>query len=364
MKLSYIDSLRRHQSISLGRFYWLLILCVLGVGCTKDTGDLKKNIAFEEVIENAKRNDVPFCIVLTDSTQQPSQEYLQFLLSDYKYITKKAIFNIIDIDSEESDLYVKWLTPFSFPLTCVFSPNGQLIDLIPGAVRESFLYIDQAIVNQKITDYHWPNRIQKNKRTIIPLLAQLINFENEINNGRYRWRHYTSLSDSLQHPYMDYLLLKAVALSGDSVFAVYNAQKLLAHESPSTLEFYKEEFIEAKKILNSKFDISNAPNIRVAKKSIILSDLKIGDSVPIDIVLYNEGEEPLKIEKINLSCTCLSLEGPDKGIIIEGRKSYTAKFHLRPENSGVLSRDIFISSNALNQPSLHINIVANVISEI
>lgn len=342
------------------QFVFLWSVFILVTGCAGTDYTLQEDKAFEDVRRLAMEADKPFCIVLLDSTKGLSKEYIQSLQHNYDYLTQKAVFNIIDISSGESSWYIKWLLPMSLPLTCVFSSNGQLIDLIPGVAKESFLYTDQAIESQRITEYHWPNSFQKNKKSAVPLLGGLLSFQNNIDKGEYSWNDYEVLSDSLQYPYADYLLLKTAVMSEDTTIMTKRARQLLRLETSGALELYKDEFIEARKILDPDFSLSKAPSIRAATDTINLEGLKVGQSIPIDIVLYNDGEETLKIEKINMSCTCVSLEGPDEGIIVKGKKSDTRRFYFKPENEGQMSRDIFILSNALKTPVLHIKINANV----
>jgi len=61
-----------------------------------------------------------------------------------------------------------------------------------------------------------------------------------------------------------------------------------------------------------------------------------------------------------MSCSCVTLEGINSEIVIGSGKNYTARFYFKPTDSGELTRDIFIYSNAINQPNLHINILAHV----
>ena len=76
---------------------------------------------------------------------------------------------------------MKWLCPLSLPLTCVFSDTGTLIDLIPGATKETFLYTTEAISDMKITNYHYPEswyvRVSK-------VVIQVIVIENIMNVWR------------------------------------------------------------------------------------------------------------------------------------------------------------------------------------
>lgn len=348
------------MKIILKKIFFISCLFILFARCTVKEPIIQNDKEFNEILEISRQQDRPFCIILTDSTDGISRKYLESLTSSYTYLTKRAVFNFIDISSNKIDWYIKWLAPASLPLTCVFSRDGKLIDLIPGAAKESFLYAEQAIKDQKITGYHWPNKFQQKKASILPLLNQLLDFKENMDIGKKRIASFKSIPDSLSYPYLDYVLFKTVAMNKDTVSAIQKAHTFLALESADMMELYKEEFIEAKKMINPGFRVENAPNIRTNKEKIILENLKKGQIMPINIVLYNDGIEPLKIEKINMSCSCVSLEGPNKGITIMGKKSHNAKFYFKPENEGNVLRDIYVSTNALNTPNLHISIVANV----
>ncbi|GEM_PF-400014 len=349
-----IRSHAKQFSYFIGMFILLFFL-----SCAQQEATIEKGKTFDELL--ALADEQPFCVVLTDTTQNLSKEYLQLLKADYNSMAKKAVVNLIDISMKESEWYIKWLKPVSLPLTCVFSADGQLLDLIPGSAKESFLYTKQAIENEKMTAYHWPNSFQRSKNELIPFLDQVLAFQSNsdrINNTSGVQGE--ELSDSLHYPYVDYLLLKAALLNKDSADVIKYAKRLLKQESSATLETYKDEFIVAKKTIDPTFSLRKAPNIRTTNEKITLTDLQAGKSVPIAITLYNDGEEQLNIEKIAMSCTCVYLDGPDSEIVTAGKRSYTAKFNVKPEDKGALSRDIYIYSNALNKPALHINILAHV----
>lgn len=77
-------------------------------------------------------------MVLVDSTQRLSQKYLLNLNNTNLVSENKVIYNILDINSLSNEWYMKWLCPVSLPLTCVFSSDGVLIDLIPGRQKRHF----------------------------------------------------------------------------------------------------------------------------------------------------------------------------------------------------------------------------------
>lgn len=97
--------------------------------------------------------------------------------------TSKAIYNIADVNVSSNAWYMKWLCPLSLPLTCVFSDTGTLIDLIPRATKETFLYTTEAISDMKITNYHYPNRFKIPKYNVIHLLNQVLKCKMDLNRG-------------------------------------------------------------------------------------------------------------------------------------------------------------------------------------
>ena len=341
----------------------ILLFCFCLNSCFRnEPAPISFNKIFEEISSDASNKNKPFCVVLTDSMQTSSKNYIKSLNEEYNYLRSKAIYNIVDINCEENNWYLKWLCPAFLPLTCVFSNEAKLIDIIPGATRETFLYSKEAIHNAVSTDFHWPNKFKNNKKVVIPFLNDVLEVKKYLDQGMYVPSKFYQMSDSLNYPYSLYLKLVGELMENDSISAKATAKSLLEFETPSALEVYKDEFITAKKVLNPKFDINAEPNIRVDTTVIFLNGCIINEKVPIDIAIYNDGENPLKISKIYLSCSCLEHVDSDKEIIIFAKKSHVAKFYFTPEEDGEIVRDIYITSNAINIPILHIHILAKTIN--
>lgn len=342
------------------------IILYIGIGClfacNKINTNIYNNIPFEGIASKAVSEDSPFCIVLMDSSQNASIEYLQHLQVNYKCLTEKAIYNIVNINTEEGEWYKKWLLPVSIPLTCVFSPEGSLIDLIPGVSKETFLYTEQAIKHLSTTGFHWPNRFQMNKKRAIPLLNKLLEQKRYLDNGIYSKSDIEPLTDSLNYPYAVYLMLSGELMLNDTMASQSVAKELMELETPSSLDIFRTEFITAKKVLEPDFDIALEPNIRVNTTSIKLNDCIMNERVPLNLTIYNEGAKPLKISKIHVSCSCLESVGEDSDIIINANDSLIAKFYFTPDTEGEIQRDIFITSNAINIPILYIDVLANAVN--
>ena len=336
----------------------LLVSFLLMISCNncKETS-LYYNENFEEIYTHANETGCNFCIVLLDSTQELSNQYkkkLENVLS-----SENAVFNLVDINKPENEWYVKWLCPISLPLSCVFTSDGTLVDLIPGSAKESFLYTKDALSKGKTTNYHYQNRFNEKKGIIIPLYDQILKCSIGLKEGTFV-NFNDSVLESLKYPYPFYLRILGNLIENDTVNARLIAEGLIKLENPYYLSAYRNEFIIAKRTINPNFDISNEPNIRVSEDVITLSDSKVGEIVPFNIMIYNDGNQSLKVSEIYKSCTCLELKDSDN-LTIFPKDSVKVHFTFRAEQQGEILRDIFITSNAMNTPILYVKVLANVL---
>lgn len=320
-----------------------------------------RNISFEEIQNNALAQNSPFCVVLIDSSDYMSKEYISFLEKDYNYLLNSALYNIAEINDESNNWYLKWLCPASIPLTCIFTSNGSLVDLIPGVSKESFLYTEEVIKSLTTSDFHWPNRFNINKKQAVPLLNNILIQKRNIETAIYEPNDIDTLINSLQYPYSYYLKLTGELMVQNTKEARKTAEALINIETPQTMELYRNEFITAKKIFYPDFDIEKEPHIRVDKATIHLSNCKQDETIPLEVLVYNDGHKPLIVEKIHTSCTCLEQHKYNDKIVINPQSSFPIKFYFTPDIKGEMYREIFIASNAINMPILHIDIVAEAI---
>lgn len=175
--------MRKRLEESFLFFLFTIIICLLLFNCNEHIYYNYSNQSFEDICSIAYKNEKAFCIVLVDSTQELSRRYCLNLKNKGFVDTSKAIYNIADVNISSNAWYMKWLCPLSLPLTCVFSDTGTLIDLIPGATKETFLYTTEAISDMKITNYHYPNRFKIPKYNAIHLLNQVLKCKMDLNRG-------------------------------------------------------------------------------------------------------------------------------------------------------------------------------------
>lgn len=339
----------------------LIIASLCFYSCNNDNL-IYNNRSFKEMCVLAQGKSKPFCIVLVDSVQNSSKNYQTYVQGNYKYLTKKAIYNMVDIGNVKNDWYVKWLCPTTTPLTCLFSSQGELIDIIPGSSREAFLYSNESIKQMSITDFHWPNRFGMNKKEVIPLLNNVLFHKNIIAEGICDTDEIDNLIDSLFYPYVVYLKLTNQLMVNDTVSAKRSAELLITFETPYYLELFRTEIITAKKIIDPNFNLACEPNIRVNNQNIELHDCVVNATIPIKVIAYNDGEKPLKISKIKTSCSCVKNLDDSNMLVINARDSIALSFEFTPDLTGEITRNIYIVSNSINKPLLNICISANSIS--
>ncbi len=338
----------------------ILLFCLFLVGCSKPQVEaIRYDKAFDEIYSYANQNDKAFCIVLIDSTQRLSKKYLLNLENDNLISTNNVFYNIVDINNPANEWYMKWLCPLSLPLTCVFSTDGALIDLIPGAAKETFLYTKQAVSNKEITKYHYPNRFNLSKFEIVPLLNQILKCKIELDQGIYEPTALNNSIDSLEYPYPYYLKIVGELLENDTIESRVVAESMLELENPFYLEQFKNEFILVKKILDPNFNVKDEPNIRVDSSVISLSNCTQNENHPFDISICNDGNKPLEILKIFKSCSCLKQVDDTEEFVIAPKDSVIVRFNFKPNERGEATRDIFITSNAINRPILYVKVLAN-----
>lgn len=335
---------------------FLLIIFVISCDCGKE--DLiYYNQSLETVYALAKRHERNYCVVLLDSTQNLSKQYEKRLKQNLS--SDNAIYNIVDVNIPENMWYIKWLCPLSLPLTCVFTFDGTLIDIIPGSNKESLLYTKDALSKGVRTKFHFVNRFNVKKENIIPLYNQILKCHVDLEYGVYTEID-ESIVDSLNYPYPYYLSVLGNLINYDTIGAQKIAKKMIQLENPYYLDSYRNEFIVAKKIINPEFDINNEPNIRINKDIITICNHKVGEVVPFEITIYNDGEEVLKISKIYKSCTCIELETSEE-FDVQPKDSTKVLFKFLAEEKGDVFREIFIISNAINSPISYIKILANLL---
>ena len=333
--------------------YVFLAGCSNGDGASLVCHDLPLDSLSEMAIDGERS----YCVSLVDDSEHFTRKLEAYLTSD-EWTSKPAIYNIVDVRQPQNEWWLKWLAPVSLPVTCVFTRDGHLADLIPGMAKESFLYICQAVKDERLTGFHYPNNFKKEKSLLLPWLDCVLECKKHLDEGLYLPWSLRQGADSLEYPYSYYLQIIGALYERDTLVACKAARSMLACEDPYKLNMYKNEYLAARKILNPGFDIKDEPSIRVDEDVVELLGCRVNEDVPFTVFVWNDGGRPLCISKIFKSCSCLRWQEEVKNVIILPNDSVALNFIFRADDKGEVVREMYIASNAINSPILYIEIKA------
>ena len=241
---------------------------------------------------------------------------------------------MVDINLPQNKWYTKWLVPVSLPLTCVFTSDGHLVDLIPGAAKESFLYVQKALTDLQMTEYHYPNRFSMPKKKLITLFDRILDCNTGLKEGIYLKEELRDIYDSLPYPYPYYIGLVGALAENDTVTALSLARSMTDLENPYYMEIFRDEFIMAKKTINPHFDVKDEATIRIHPARILLSNCLPGMEKPFTISIFNDGKRPLNVSKIFKSCSCLKWPKESEKVIVPSNDSAYLDFIYRADRRG------------------------------
>lgn len=315
--------------------------------------------SFNEISDTAKKSNLPFCIVLLDSTNFSSIEYFN-TLKEYKTSKNSIICNFANIHFKDNQWFSKLLSPQIYPVTCVFNHIGQMIDIIPGSSKESFEYIDKVINTENpCLDFHYNQKYDKDKIGLIRYTNSIIKLKSKIDRNQYVIHEIDSLLQIRKHPYLLYLRLHNQLQFNNKIEAKETAKKLLLFDSAKDLVEYYDEFLTANELLDSTYNSKSAPLIATTSNKIKLSECNINRTYNLKVDIFNKGEKPLKISDFLTSCSCIELINAKKNIINTG-ESMSLKIEFTPDTKGEVLREVYIASNSLNTPIYTISINATV----
>jgi hypothetical protein len=345
-------------------FLSVLFVCIL-ISCRKQTeSDILSGQTFEDVLLRAEKEQKYLCLVLIDSGQHNAMDLLKNQLNgEFKSLKKKTVFNIVDIYAGGNRWYEKWLCPVSVPLTCVFSPDGTLLNLIPDLTYESFAYMKKTVEDgQTDNEYYCYNRFGMNKKGYVDAMNSVLLAKRKFETGdNLRSLIDTSL-EQVKYPFNLFLKMKNEERLQDSVNMVHACRELLAINTPYELLLYKEEFTESKKVLDPSYDITKDPCLEVMPVVVEIGQCEYHERKPFFIVLKNTGDKPVKISTVETSCSCVSFLGREAQYIILPHDSVQMPFEFYAEQKGEIERGCYFVSDARN-PVVDVKILATVRSE-
>lgn len=314
------------------------------VGCVSEQIEILQNRTFAEVQQIAVKKKQNFCIVLLDTTDLTSKIYMERL----NHESLEAVFNIMDMNLHQNEWYAQWLYSNSTPITCIFTPVGELIDIIPGASRKCFYCMEQVIKDSKMCmDLNYYNSFSLEKETLIPLLNDVFQCNRELQQGNDISEQIDVLSNVISYPYVLYLKMENLAKHDKFELAQLVATQLLGLDLEDVWEqeIYLDLLIAAKKMLDSDYDVRLEPQLE-CDKVIELDNCEIGKPKLFEIKVMNSGVTTLEIQEIQLSCSCVTLIGDEHYTILPG-ESQRVKFQFTIDKNEEVEREILLKSNGI-----------------
>jgi hypothetical protein len=285
------------------------------------------------------------------------------LNGEFKSLKRKIIFNIVDIYANGNRWYGKWLCPVSVPLTCVFSPDGTLLNLLPDLTYESFAYMKKTVgEGQTDNEYYCYNRFGMNKKNYVVAMNSVLQAKRKFEAGDNIRSQLDASLEQVKYPFNLFLKVKSEERLQNSVNMIHACRELLATNTPYELLLYEEEFTECKKKLDSSYDITKEPCLEVTPAVVEIGQCKYHERKPFFIVLKNTGNRPVKISTVETSCTCVSFQGMDSLYIVLPHDSIQMPFEFHAEQKGDVERGCYFVSDARN-PVVDVKILATVRDE-
>ncbi len=339
----------------------IIIVTLLQQSCSnrQKSDNIYCEKSLTEIQKIAEDGNVPFCLILFDSTQVISRKHIvKFYSKDQKL--NHVVFNLVNITFDENKWYEKLLSPQVLPLNCVFAASGELIDLIPGSTKESLLYTKKVLSRQKANkEFHYNQKYDSDKIEAIKIIDIILQLKFRVDNNENVIAELDTILNKARYPYTLFLKLQNQLQYRDSIAAKNTAKELLQFNSARDLLDYHDELMFARQILDPTFNIETGPYIDISPTEIELTNCEINNSIRITINIKNKGQKPLKITDILKSCSCVKLISKKKHSILP-QQSIELDIEFTPEETGDIYREVYIASNSVNSPISNIKINASV----
>ncbi len=334
-------------------FFLGLILCNL-ISCNIKQKEVLYNQDFNVVKQVAIDRSQNFCVVLLDTTNLTSRIYLERLRDN----AIQAVFNIVNLELPSSHWYKQWLFSNSDPVTCIFAPSGNLIDIIPGASRKCLRCIKQVVdTGTRCSELSYYNNFFLKKEQLIPVLDNILQCKYRAEKGLNIESQISLLLDSINYPYGVYLGMMNFVNHGEYEKAKLLAKQLLSFNNDLDLEIYPELQILAKGLVDPNYNSKAEPKLECVSQ-VLLSNCEKNVPRRFELEVNNSGESSLKIQEVQLSCSCINLV-EEKTYIIPPHKSQNIKLEFTANKAGRIVREIVLRSNGI-YPITRIKIVTNV----
>ncbi|WP_298654066.1 DUF1573 domain-containing protein [uncultured Proteiniphilum sp.] len=333
------------------KVFFISVIFFAIASCNNKNAEIHYNEDIENIIRLAHDRKKSFCIVLFNDSSSISSSYLEKLEEGTLTRLSDLIFNIINVALPENKWYTQWLGVENHVVTCVFSSSGILLATITGASSYSFNCINKSLEDDLSCNefgysplFNIADNINK-----MDILSKILNCKIEIDQGQDIGTEIDKTLDVVQYPYNLYLKCLNSQKHGKKEEAIYRAKQLLTFDDIPYLKIYSDLYDQVKHIIDPTYDPDNGAILSIDEKNIYFNHCIINQSKHFKIKLTNEGNSMLKIENIDIGCSCVKLKDPSMTYFINPGDSMIISLEFTPDKIGELEREIFFVSNANNR---------------
>lgn len=335
----------------------ILLFVLMITSCHYKKSYIFNNEPFDKIDSLATLRQLPYCLVLLDSIG-----FVSATESDNPFITlhsRKAIINYVNVDLESNTWYLKILQPQLLPVSCIFY-GGSLIDVIPGASKESIVYLNSVLQKKIMSDYHYNQLYGNKKKTKFIEYEQLIRVKNSTDQRKNDIVFIDSILNEQSGLYLLYLKMQNQLAFNDSAGAKMTAKRIVSFDTRENIVRYSEEIFNAHHVLDSDYNVLTAPRIKVNPSNVNIEHCVLQERKTIPIEVTNVGQRNLVIYDILTSCSCLDLMEENIMCELLPGESYTIGITFTPDVEGIVLKDIIIISNSYSSNITHVPVKANV----
>ncbi len=116
-------------------------------------------------------------------------------------------------------------------------------------------------------------------------------------------------------------------------------------------------------VVYSKEELESSAKLTVEKSDINLGKVEIGQIVPFDVAITNNGKKNLVISDLNASCNCINFASGSTNLVQPG-KTVRLKLLYSPTQTGTKSVTATILSNDLAAPETKIKVSAEIVESL
>lgn len=215
-------------------------------GCISDNVLIYQNLSFEETLSIAHKQNTPFCIIVSDNRCSSCDVLKKKLKTEYRKLIHKAVFNAVNTNQIEQEWYKEWLYTPSGPIICVFSVNGDLINIIAGANLLSMQCVEKTIDGTNTRTalyYHSPLTDTLGTDKIIPLLGKVLKCKLGVDMNEDVTDLLKETTEMVTYPFNLYLESLNLMNKGDVYNSVRVAKQLSTYSKNQYARLYFSDLL-------------------------------------------------------------------------------------------------------------------------